>query len=142
MNKDMIATRYSLLDSGITTTRGYDYKLYIPVILLCMLFLCGAAYPEKWKITAYCSCQKCCGPKANGITASNRNLTWGMAACNWLKFGTKVNIKGIGTYIIEDRGAKSLFGDADHHIKHIDIYVPTHSAAKNFGVKYAEVEIL
>jgi len=40
-----------------------------------------------------------------------------------------------------DRGAKSLFGDKTHHIKHLDIYLPTHKQAKAFGVKYLEVEV-
>jgi len=111
-------------------------------ILLCVLLLCGASYPEKWKITAYCACKKCCGPKAKGITASNKKIKIGMVACNWLKFGTKVNIKGIGIFTVEDHGAKSLFGDKNNHIKHLDIYVPKHVNAEKFGVKWKEVEII
>ena len=111
-------------------------------ILLCVLLLCGASYPEKWKITAYCACKKCCGPKAKGITASNKKIKVGMVTCNWLKFGTKVKIEGLGTFTVEDHGAKSLFGDKNHHIKHLDIYIPKHLDAEKFGVKWKKVEIL
>ena len=143
-SKDIIATRSSLKDSGITTTRGYDYKLYILVLLF--TFICGVTHaadvPEtKWKITAYCACKKCCGPLAKGITASQKKVKSGMVACNWLKFGTRVNIIGLGIFTVEDRGAKSLFGDKNNHIKHIDVYLPDHSAAVNFGIKWKEVQI-
>ena len=99
-----------------------------------------------WKITAYCACQKCCAksPKdpAYGITASGHKVKYGYVACNWLPFNTKVHIKGLGTFVVMDRGAKSLFGSKTNHIKHLDVYLPTHQEARNFGVKYLEVEVL
>jgi 3D (Asp-Asp-Asp) domain-containing protein len=77
-----------------------------------------------------------------GITASGKKAKEGMVACNWLPFGTRIHIKGMGVFIVEDRGAKSLFGDRNNHIKHIDVYMPSHSEALKFGVKYKEVTIL
>jgi 3D (Asp-Asp-Asp) domain-containing protein len=94
-----------------------------------------------WKITAYCACEKCCG-KSDGITASGKKAQYGYCACNWLPFGTKVNIKGLGTFVVMDRGAKSLFGSKTNHIQHLDVYLPTHKEALKFGVKWLEVKIL
>ncbi len=99
-----------------------------------------------WKITAYCSCSKCCG-KSDGIMASRKKVYRGAVALNWLPFGTKVKI-GNETYTVEDRGAESHFGTYYHRrgpkkqIKHIDIWIPSHSEARKFGVKYLPVTIL
>lgn len=90
------------------------------------------------KLTAYDSCVKCTG-KTDGITASGRKAKHGVVACNWMKFGTKVDIKGMGEYVVRDRGAKSQFGDRNNRIPHIDIWKSTHEEAKRFGVRYAEV---
>ena len=101
-----------------------------------------------WRITAYCSCVKCC-LKSDGITASGKKATPDHTiALNWLPFGTKVNIAG-KLYFVEDRGAESLFGTYYHRkgpknqIKHIDIYFESHNSAKSFGNHYtSSVEIL
>jgi 3D (Asp-Asp-Asp) domain-containing protein len=87
-----------------------------------------------WKITAYCSCPICCGKWADGITASGKKATWGMCAAD-LPFGTMVEIKGIGTFTVEDRGG-AIKGNR------IDIWFPSHQEALEFGVKYCEVSIL
>ena len=65
-----------------------------------------------------------------------------MVACNWLPFGTKVYIKDLGYFTVQDRGARSLFGSKSNHIKHLDVYLPTHHSALHFGVKYLEVTVL
>jgi 3D (Asp-Asp-Asp) domain-containing protein len=120
--------------------------------LICLLFIClvyflvFCCFPkqchaeEVWTITAYDACKKCCG-KTDGITASGKKACYGMVACNWLPFGTRIKIEGLGVFVVADRGAKSLFGDKKHHIKHLDVYFPTHKQAKKFGVKYLEVSI-
>lgn len=95
---------------------------------------------ELWKITAYCSCVKCCG-KTDGITASGKPAQSGYVACNWLKFGTRLIIDG-NSYTVQDRGAKSLFGSKKNKIKHLDIWMASHKAALQYGVKYKEVTIL
>jgi len=95
---------------------------------------------ETWEVTAYCSCSHCCG-KSDGITASGKKAQYGMVACNWLAFNTKININGLGVFTVQDRGARSLFGTSKNHIKHLDLYLPTHSLARKFGVKYLTVSI-
>jgi 3D (Asp-Asp-Asp) domain-containing protein len=101
-----------------------------------------SAEKHLWKITAYCSCKSCCGPAAKGITASGAKVSYGMVACNWLAFGTIVEIAGFGRFTVTDRGARSMFGSRKNRIKHLDIYLPKHSLAKSFGVKYLQVKIV
>ena len=88
-----------------------------------------------YKITAYCSCAKCCG-KTNGITASGRKAKAGrtIAAPRGFKFGTKLSING-KTYIVEDRGG-AIKGNR------IDLYVNSHSEALRWGVRYLPVKVL
>ena len=93
-----------------------------------------------FKVTAYCSCEKCCGKWATinggGYTASGTKVKEGRTIAvykNQIPFGTKVTIEGMGTYIAEDTGSA---------IKEncIDIYFDSHEEALQFGVKYLNVE--
>ena len=100
---------------------------------------------ELWLVTAYDNCPKCCGKQpwnpAYGITASGKKAAIGMVACNWLPFGANVKIDG-RLYTVEDRGAKSLFGDRFHHLHHLDIWCSNHEQARRFGRQYLPVEVL
>ncbi len=89
---------------------------------------------ETYKITAYCSCSKCCG-KTSGRTASGTKATPGrtVAAPSKFAFGTKLNIGG-HIYTVEDRGG-AISGNK------IDVYVNSHSAALQWGVKYLPVSV-
>ena len=89
---------------------------------------------ETYKITAYCSCSKCCG-KTTERTASGTQATAGrtVAAPSKFAFGTKLNIGG-HIYTVEDRGG-AIKGNR------IDIYVSSHSAALQWGVKYLPVSV-
>jgi len=91
----------------------------------------GATY----KVTAYCSCAKCCG-KTNGRTASGTRATPGrtVAASGKFAFGTKLNIGG-NTYVVEDRGG-AINGNR------IDIYVSSHAEALRWGVRYLPVDVI
>ena len=89
---------------------------------------------ETYKITAYCSCSKCCR-KTTGRTSSGTQATSGrtVAAPSKFAFGTKLNIGG-HIYTVEDRGG-AIKGNR------IDIYVSSHSAALQWGVKYLPVSV-
>jgi 3D (Asp-Asp-Asp) domain-containing protein len=119
-------------------------KIYGWALLLIILWaIVGTAKggePDKWLITAYCSCAKCCG-KADGITASGKSAKDGFCAVNWLPFGTKLIIDD-KVYTVQDRGAKSLFGDKKHHIRHVDIWMKDHRAALRFGKQNKQVKII
>ena len=88
-----------------------------------------------FKVTAYCSCAKCCG-KSTGRTASGTKATAGrtVAASSQYKFGTKLSING-KTYVVEDRGG-AIKGNR------IDIYMSSHSQALAWGVKYLPVKVV
>ena len=92
----------------------------------------AGATGEIYKITAYCSCAKCCG-KTNGITAAGTKATAGrtIAASSKFALGTKLNING-HTYTVEDRGG-AIKGNK------IDIYVNSHAEALAWGVRYLPV---
>ena len=87
-----------------------------------------------WKLTAYCSCAKCCG-KSNGITASGYQLKSSdhlqiCAAPKTIPFHTVIHISGgwDGTVKVEDRGG-------DINGKRLDIFCKSHQEALQFGVK-------
>lgn len=87
----------------------------------------------KYKLTAYCACEKCCG-KCDGITASGVRAKEGVtiaADTRVLPFGTKVIIDG-HEYIVQDRGG-AIKGNK------IDIYFDHHQEALEFGVQYKEI---
>ena len=89
---------------------------------------------QVYKITAYCSCAKCCG-KAKGRTAMGTKATAGrtVAASGKFAFGTKLNING-HVYTVEDRGG-AINGNK------IDIYVNSHAEALAWGVRYLPVSV-
>lgn len=85
-----------------------------------------------YKLTAYCSCEKCCGKWSQfNKTASGTTPQQGRTvACNSLEFGTRIVING-SIYTVED------IGNMGANV--IDIYFNSHEAALSFGVQYAEV---
>lgn len=94
---------------------------------------------EKWiwaNVSAYCACSKCCG-KTNGITSSGTKATVGrtIAAPSSYSFGTKIELEGLGTYIVEDRGG-AIQGNK------IDVYFASHSEALAFGRKKIRMRVV
>jgi len=97
-----------------------------------------------FKATAYCPCEKCCGKWAknrpNGIvyTANGKVAKEGETiAADWdvLPPGTQVEIQGIGTRKVQDRGG-AIRGNR------IDIYFETHGQALKFGVQEVRLRIM
>ncbi len=92
------------------------------------------------RVTAYCPCEKCCGPSAQGITASGHKIAPGetfAAADRRFPFGTELIIPGYNNnkpVKVLDRGG-AIRGD------HIDIFFATHKQALAWGVKTVEVQI-
>lgn len=85
-----------------------------------------------FKVTAYCSCSKCCGSYANGITATGTTVTAGRTIAvdkNVIPLGTTVYIDGV-PYVAEDTGVSGNW---------IDLYMGSHEAALQWGVKYCTV---
>ena len=84
-------------------------------------------------VTSYCSCHECCG-KSDGITASGKKARRGTIASP-LPFGTRIKIPGYGVGVVEDRGG-AIVGDR------IDVWHSTHQAAREWGVRRIECEVL
>lgn len=101
----------------------------------------------EFKITAYCSCRKCCGVWAknrpldeNGkeivYTASGERAEAGKTIAvdtSVIPFGTEVKI-GDTVYTAQDTGS-AVKGNV------IDIYFDSHKDAVKHGAKYLEVEV-
>jgi 3D (Asp-Asp-Asp) domain-containing protein len=113
------------------------------VTLAIVLMVCsGADWPQGGKVrlfrvTAYCPCQLCCGPKAAGVTASGHVIQPGdriVAAPPAIPFGSVMTIPGYGRAVVRDRGG-AIRDDR------LDVYFPTHSQAKQWGVKYLLVKL-
>ena len=94
----------------------------------------GTGETKIFKVTAYCSCAKCCG-KATGRTAAGTKATAGhtVAASGQFAFGTKLIING-QQYTVEDRGG-AIQGNR------IDIYMNSHAEAVAWGVRYLPVQV-
>lgn len=100
--------------------------------------------PVLFSITAYCSCQICCGsysPEVRGGVAHTATGTVpeeGRTIAvdpSVIPYGTQVYIEGMGNYIAEDCG-----GSVDGN--HIDVYFETHDAARAFGSRRLYVSIV
>ena len=97
-------------------------------------------YLGEFKLTAYCSCEKCCGSWAfdrpDGVVygASGNELKSGYSIAvdpSVIPYGTEVIIDGV-TYRADDCGG-AIKGNR------IDVYFDTHEEALEFCVKYADV---
>lgn len=90
------------------------------------------------RITAYCSCERCCGQWASNrpldqegnpivYGASGNVLTPGVSVACSLPYGTEIKIDGLpGTYIVEDRTAEWI---QDRYAgMTVDIYMDDHEA--------------
>ena len=95
----------------------------------------GDSIGKVW-VTAYCPCSICCGPYANGITASGVKATpkhtIAVDAYNPIvPMGTKVVIEGV-EYTVEDTG------DLNHYGNDFDIFYATHDACGQWGRQNVE----
>ena len=88
-------------------------------------------------VTAYCACQKCCSEKATGITASGKVPREGItvAGPRRIKFGTRVQIEGVGERLVQDRLAK-------RYDNRFDVYFSDHEEAVRFGKRRLKVKIV
>lgn len=98
-----------------------------------------------YRITAYCSCEICCGEWAknrpNGIVygAAGVPLQVGVSCASPLPFGTVVEIEGLGTYVVQDRMAQWVIDKYGEAL--LDIYFEDHQAASAFGMQFLNVHV-
>lgn len=141
---------------------------WIVLLLLTLLFSSCCLFPRKLDrehekvlmvVTAYCSCQKCCGWKRSiwncclfpvyssgpskgkrkkvGITSDGTKAKKGTIAADISKYpyGTEMYIPGYGWGVVHDRG-KAIKDN------HIDIFFNSHKKALQWGRKELYVTIL
>jgi 3D (Asp-Asp-Asp) domain-containing protein len=112
-------------------------NIKIVVALGMMMAAVHAAEIEKnYTVTAYCSCEKCCGKwSAVNKTADGHTPREGItiAAPRSIPFGTKLHIEGVGVRTVQDR----LSPKYDNRI---DVYFSDHNRALQFGKKTLKVK--
>jgi 3D (Asp-Asp-Asp) domain-containing protein len=93
-------------------------------------------------VTAYCACTKCCGPKAQGITASGLHVSHNegkfvAADTDVFPMYTKLIIPGYDAQPVPviDRG-----GAIKGH--KLDLYFPTHEEALEWGRQWVDVTVI
>jgi 3D (Asp-Asp-Asp) domain-containing protein len=96
--------------------------------------------PGTFEVTFYCSCPRCCGKGARGITASGRPAAWGVVAADpkVLPLGTRVALSCYPgrVFTVLDTGS-AIKG------RRIDVWVPSHEWALRLGrIKGVRVEIV
>lgn len=65
--------------------------------------------------------------EGQGLTASGKRVSYGMVANNQLPFGTEIQLEGMGTFAVEDRGSSSHF----NRVERIDVYIPRQNGETN-----------
>jgi 3D (Asp-Asp-Asp) domain-containing protein len=96
----------------------------------------------RMRVTAYCPCDICCGPLAQGVTASGRRVSADngrfVAADPALAFGTRLVVPGYNAgrpVRVLDRGG-AIRG------RSLDVYFDSHERARRWGVRYLPVAIM
>lgn len=109
----------------------------VGIIVYLILVTAIASRGAEYTVTAYCSCEKCCGKWSNyNKTADGHTPKQGVtcAASRAIPFGTRLKIEGVGTRIVQDRLAV-------RYDSRIDIYFTNHTDALKFGKKKLKVTI-
>lgn len=126
------------------------------IIVLVLLILCTVqviGHEERivvvesigeYTVTAYCSCEKCCGKWAakQGETikgAYGIPLESGVSIASPLPKGTVVYIEGVGRLVCHDTTSKWVA--EKYHNRIIDIYFDTHEKAVAFAKQHKEVYV-
>ena len=110
-----------------------------------MIYKQEKEYVGEYTLTAYCSCETCCGkwalnrPNGKIIGAAGIELQEGVSVASPLPFGTKLLING-QEYIVQDRTAEWVKEKYEEKI--IDLYFENHAHAEEFGKQLADVWIV
>jgi 3D (Asp-Asp-Asp) domain-containing protein len=95
------------------------------------------------EVTAYCACKKCCGPKAQGITASGKRVNYNgglfvAADKEVFAFNTMLKIPGYASgraVPVLDRGG-AIKGNK------LDVFFPSHTEALKWGRQKVAVTVV
>lgn len=88
-------------------------------------------------VTFYCACTNCCGPNAQGITASGARVKEGVtiAAPRSVPFGTRVHVEGVGWRVVQDRMSR-------RYPDRWDVYLADHRKALKAGIGRRKITIV
>ena len=89
----------------------------------------------KYRVSAYCPCEICCGKWADGYTFTGEKAVEGVTIATYpddIPLGTEIEIEGVGIRIAQDIGG-SIYENR------IDLMFSTHQQAKEWGIQYLEV---
>ena len=91
-----------------------------------------------FRLSFYCTCEKCCGAYATGLTKSGTTVTEGRTIAvdpKVIPLGSRVYIDGYGVFIAEDVGSAIMENK-------IDIAVGNHEQALKLGIDEATVYLV
>ena len=91
----------------------------------------------RFKVTAYCACDKCCPGTSDGLTYTETVATEGRTIAvdpKVIPLGSRVEVNGV-EYIAEDIGG-AIKGDK------VDIFFNSHDVALEWGVQEHDVYLL
>lgn len=91
-----------------------------------------------FRLSFYCSCEKCCGTQSTGLTKSGTTVTEGRTIAvdpTVIPLGSRVYIDGYGVFVAEDIGS-AIKGNK------IDIAVGNHEQALQLGIDNATVYLI
>ncbi len=102
----------------------------------------GRAHIVWLEVTGYCPCEKCCGPHAQGVTASGKPVSYHdgifvAADPSVLPFGTRVRVPGYHDAAVAeviDKGS-AITG------QRLDVFFPTHEQAEEWGRQWLAVRV-
>jgi len=128
-------------ETPVATTPTGKIPAEAPVAMTQQEPMPGVWYSVVMNVSAYCPCEACCGHLSPGITASGNRVEgpvkhW-VAAPPEYAFGTVMRVPGYAggrPVCVLDRGG-DIKGDK------LDVYFPTHQAARKFGRQKLTVEI-
>ena len=121
--------------------RSRSSNSQIAVLLLCVLPPTAAEAAPWWHSNKLNGAYTATAYAQSGITASSQYTHRHIAAADTdlLPLGTRIRIsnagKYSGEYVVADTGSKI-------HGRKLDIYIPSESAAKEFGVKSVRVRVI
>ena len=105
----------------------------------------GSARAVRMKGTGHCLCRNCCEKWSGGGKTSigdDARIYDGVAADpKLLPYRTRLEIPGIGIKEVDDTGG-GMRKSAREGVTHIDVRMPSHSAARQWGARWLEVKIL
>lgn len=95
-----------------------------------------------FQVTYYCPCEKCCAVSPDGITASGTVATQGRT----IAVDTRIIPMGAQVLLVYEDGAQAVYTaeDTGSAVKgnRLDVFMDSHEAALQCGVKNAEVFLL